>query len=89
LPRPEKFLNQILARENPEAFKNTLVSYSVLLLLGFFVGKGLDIMLKPAAALLTFYLLFGAIGLSVEWFLLGNAPVLDSLQLIVHPGMFT
>jgi hypothetical protein len=90
LAAPGEVLNQLLARQNPLAFVHTLLSYSVLLLAGFFVGKGLDRILKSRAiSLLTFYLLFGALGLAVEWFLLGNAPVLDPLQLVVQPGMFT
>ncbi len=36
-----------------------------------------------------FYLLFGTLGLMVEWCLLGNAPVLDVFQVVVQPGMFT
>jgi hypothetical protein len=35
------------------------------------------------------YLLFGTLGLMVEWLLLGNAPVLDPFQIITQPGMFT
>jgi len=57
---------------------------------GFFVGKGLYALIRSRsrAALLN-YLLFGTLGLMVEWFLLGNAPVLDVFQLVTQPGMFS
>ena len=87
---PGEILNQILSRRNPRAFLNTLESYAVLLFLGFFIGNLISRVAgcKSRAAILN-YVLFGSLGLSVEWFLLGNAPVFDWLQLIVQPGMFT
>ena len=36
-----------------------------------------------------FYLLFGFRGLMMGWFLLGNPPVLNPLQFITQPSMFT
>ncbi len=87
---PAEVLNQILARQNVRAFRSTMISYAVLLLIAYFVGKGISRMFKRRSrALLVYYLLFGTLGLMVEWFLLGNAPVLDPLQVIVQPGMFT
>jgi hypothetical protein len=87
---PGEILNQVMSRRNPGAFWTTLGSYSVLLFLGFFTGKLiLHVIKSRARAALAQYLLFGSLGLSVEWFLLGNAPVLDLLQLVVQPGMFT
>jgi hypothetical protein len=87
---PGEVLNQLLARRDPVAFRHTLVSYAVLLVLGYGVGGLLRLAVKSAAvSSLVFYLLFGTLGLMVEWFLLGNAPVLDVFQVIVQPGMFT
>ena len=40
-------------------------------------------------AALGYYLSFGCLGLTVEWLLLGNAPVWDWLQPITQAGMFT
>jgi hypothetical protein len=88
---PGEILNQVLARNDPRAFGATMISYSVLLLIGFFVSKGISAMFPNSAAKsrLVYYLLFGFLGLMVEWFLLGNTPVLDPLQVITQPGMFT
>lgn len=87
---PGEVLNQILARQNVRAFRSTMISYAVLLLIGYLVGWGIGRMAKRRSrALLVYYLLFGTLGLMVEWFLLGNAPVLDPFQVIVQPGMFT
>jgi hypothetical protein len=87
---PGEVLNQILSRRDLGAFWKTLVSYSVLLLLGHFIGKLICRATgSKARAVIVHYLLFGSLGLSVEWLLLGNAPVLDWLQLVVQPGMFT
>jgi hypothetical protein len=87
---PGEILNQVMSRRNPGAFWTTLGSYGVLLIFGFFTGQWLfRVMKSRACAALVQYLLFGSLGLSVEWFLLGNTPVLDLLQLVVQPGMFT
>ena len=86
---PGEVLNQILARQNVRAFGSTMISYAVLLLIGFFVGKGISAVFNKSKARLIYYLLFGCLGLMVEWFLLGNAPVLEPLQIITQPGMFT
>jgi len=86
---PGEVLNQILARHNVRAFSSTMISYTVLLMVGFFVGKGLGAIFSKSKARLIYYLLFGFLGLMVEWFLLGNAPVLEPFQIITQPGMFT
>jgi hypothetical protein len=86
---PGEVLNQILARHNVRAFGSTMISYTALLLVGFFVGKGISAVCKKARSRLIYYLLFGFLGLTVEWFLLGNAPVLEPFQVIAQPGMFT
>ena len=86
---PGEILNQILARQNVRAFGSTMISYTVLLLVGFFVGKGISAIFAKPKARLIYYLLFGFLGLMVEWFLLGNAPVLEPFQVITQPGMFT
>ena len=86
---PGEVLNQILSRHNVPAFRSTMISYAVLLAIGFFVGKGISAMFKKSKARLIYYLLFGCLGLMVEWFLLGNAPVLEPFQIITQPGMFT
>jgi|SRR5579871_2830510 len=87
---PGEILNQIISRHNLGAFKATLISYTVLLFLGYFVGKGLQNILKNRArAAIAHYLLFGTFGLMIEWLLLGNAPVVDPFQIITQPGMFT
>jgi len=86
---PGEILNQILARQNVRAFRSTMFSYAVLLLIGFFVSKGISSVCKKSTSRLIYYLLFGLLGLMVEWFLLGNSPVLDPFQLITQPGMFT
>ena len=86
---PGEVLNQILARHNVRAFRSTMISYTVLLLIGYFVGKGISSVCKKSRSRLIYYLLFGSLGLLVEWFLLGNAPVLDPFQIITQPGMFT
>lgn len=86
---PGEILNQILARHNIRAFRSTMISYVGLLLIGFFVGKGLSALFTKSKARLIYYLLFGFFGLMVEWFLLGNAPVLEPFQIITQPGMFT
>jgi len=90
LATPGEILNQILARNDIRAFRTTLFSYASLLLVGFFVGRIiLAVVKKDSPAAVSYYLLFGSLGLAVEWCLLGNAPVLDVLQLITQPGMFT
>jgi hypothetical protein len=90
LAAPGEVLNQILARRDLRAFRTTLFSYAILLLVAFFVCKLIrGAVKKRAVAVLSSYLLFGSFGLSVEWFLLGNAPVLDVGQMITQPGMFT
>ena len=86
---PGEVLNQILSRHNLPAFRSTMVSYSVLLLIGFFVEKGISAVFRKSRARLAYYLLFGLLGLMVEWFLLGNAPVLEPFQIVTQPGMFT
>ena len=86
---PGEVLNQILARHDVRAFRTTMISYSVLLLIGFFVSKCLSAFCQKSRARLMHYLMFGFLGLMVEWFLLGNAPVLEPFQLITQPGMFS
>ncbi len=86
---PAELLNQILARQNPQAFRSTMTSYAVLLFIGFFVGKGISALQPKSRARLIYYLLFGTLGLMVEWLLLGNAPALEPFQVITQPGMFT
>ena len=87
---PGEILNQLLSRQDPRGFRNTMISYFVLLVIGYFAGMALRAVVKRRAlAALLFYLLFGCLGLSVEWFLLGNAPVADLLQLVTQPGMFS
>jgi hypothetical protein len=90
LAAPGEVLNQILARHDARAFRITMTSYSILLCVGFFVGKGIARLIKRRArAMLVYYLGFGSLGLAVEWLLLGNAPTLDPFQVITQPGMFT
>ena len=86
---PGEILNQILARQNVSAFRSTMMSYAVLLLIGFFADKGVNALCNKFRARLIYYLLFGFLGLMVEWFLLGNAPVLEPFQIVTQPGMFT
>lgn len=88
---PGEVLNQILARHNVRAFGSTMISYTVLLVIGFFVEKGITALFRKSksTARLIYYLLFGSLGLMVEWRLLGNAPVMDPFQIITQPGMFT
>jgi len=86
---PGEVLNQILARHNVQAFRSTMISYTVLLLIGYFVGEGISSVCKKSRSRLIYYLLFGFLGVMVEWFLLGNAPVLEPFQIITQPGMFT
>jgi len=86
---PGEVLNQILARHNIRAFRSTMISYAALLSIGFFVDKGISSVCTKSKARLIYYLLFGFLGLMVEWFLLGNAPVLEPFQIITQPGMFT
>jgi len=66
-----------------------MISYAVQLLIGFFLEKGFSVACRKSRARLGYYLMFGFLGLMVEWFLLGNAPVLEPFQLITQPGMFT
>lgn len=87
---PGEFLNQILARHDMRAFRSTMVSYALLLFIGYFVANGLcRLFRKRCYAALANYLFFGTLGLMVEWFLLQNTPVLDPFQIITQPGMFT
>jgi hypothetical protein len=86
---PGEILNQILARHDIRAFGSTMISYTVLLLIGFFVEKAISARFQKPKARLIYYLLFGFLGLMVEWVLLGNAPVLEPFQLITQPGMST
>ncbi len=87
---PGEILNQVLARHDIRAFRSTMISYVILLFIGFFVAKGLcRLFRKRCYAALANYLFFGTLGLMVEWFLLGNAPVIDPLQVVTQPGMFT
>jgi hypothetical protein len=90
LAAPGEVLNQVLARHNLPAFRSTLTTYSILLLVGFFVRGGfLRLIRSRARAMVVYYLAFGCLGLAVEWFLLGNAPVAEPFQVITQPGMFT
>jgi hypothetical protein len=90
LAAPGEILNQILARNDVRAFRTTMFSYSILLLIGFFVGKGIVLLIQHRArAMMIYYLGFGSLGLAVEWLLLGNAPTVDPFQVITQPGMFT
>lgn len=86
---PGEVLNQILSRHNLPAFRSTMISYTVLLAIGFFVGKIINVKFKKSRSLLIYYLLFGSLGLMVEWGLFGNTPVLEPFQIITQPGMFT
>lgn len=87
---PGEVLNQVLSHRNPRAFGVTMISYTALMVVGYFVGEaGSRGNRRPATAARNQYLLFGSLGLAVEWLLLGNAPVLELLQPIVQPGMFT
>lgn len=90
LAAPGEVLNQILARHNLPAFRNTMTSYSILLFVGFLARGGiLRLFASRARAMVVYYLAFGCLGLAVEWFLLGNGPVANPLQVITQPGMFT
>jgi hypothetical protein len=90
LAAPGEVLNQILARNDVRAFRTTMISYSILLFVGFFVGKVIALLIKHRArAMIIYYLGFGSLGLAVEWLLLGNAPSVDPFQVITQPGMFT
>jgi hypothetical protein len=86
---PGEVLNQILSRRDVPAFRSTMISYAVLLAIGFFVGKGISARFTKSRARLIYYLLFAFLGLMVEWCLLGNAPVLEPFQIVTQPGMFT
>ena len=87
---PGEVLNQILSKHNIHAFMNTMFSYIFLLFTGFFAGNVINRIVKDKSrAAIIYYLLFGTFGLMIEWFLLGNAPILDLFQIIVQPGMFT
>ncbi len=86
---PGEILNQILARHNVRAFGSTMISYTGLLLIGFFVEKLISARFQKHKTRLIYYLLFGFLGLMVEWFLLGNGPVLEPFQVVTQPGMFT
>jgi len=87
---PGEILNQILARHNVAAFRSTMLSYVVLLFIAFFTAKAIQrIVRRRDYAVICYYLLFGTLGLMVEWFLLGNAPVADPFQVVTQPGMFT
>jgi hypothetical protein len=87
---PGEVLNQILARHDLRAFRSTMIRYIVLLFIGYFVAKALcRLFRKRCYAALANYLFFGTLGLMVEWFLLGNSPVIDPFQIVVQPGMFT
>ena len=87
---PGEILNQVLARHDLRAFRSTMISYVILLFIGFFVAKGLcRVFRKRFYAALANYVFFGTLGLMVEWFLLGNSPVIDPFQIVVQPGMFT
>lgn len=62
----------------------------MLLFVGYFLTRAIRRGFKKKHhAALAIYLLSGTLGLMVEWFLLGNSPVLDPFQVIVQPGMFT
>jgi hypothetical protein len=90
LAAPGEILNQILARHDVRAFRTTMFSYSILLLIGFSVGKGIALLInRRARAMVIYYLGFGSLGLAVEWLLLGNAPSADPFQVITQAGMFT
>jgi hypothetical protein len=90
LAAPGEILNQILARHDVRAFRTTMFSYSILLLIGFSVGKGIALLInRRARTMVIYYLGFGSLGLAVEWLLLGNAPSADPFQVITQAGMFT
>ena len=90
LAAPCEILNQILARHDVSAFRTTMFSYSILLFIGFSVGKGIALLInRRARAMVIYYLGFGSLGLAVEWLLLGNAPSADPFQVITQAGMFT
>ena len=64
-----------------------MFSYSILLFIGFFVGKGIALLIKHRArAMVIYYLGFGSLGLAVEWLLLGNAPSAIHSKSSPNPG---
>lgn len=91
LAAPGEVLNQILARGDYKAFGSTMISYTILLAIGFWTYAGILRVLRTRyRTTLVYYLLFASLGLMVEWFLLRNAPNLrDPFQPITQLGMFT
>jgi hypothetical protein len=68
---PGEISNQLLIRRSPAGFAITLLNYVWFLALGFWVGGLIDRRLKSRlAARLTYFFLYGFVGLMIEWFVL-------------------
>ena len=85
----EEFITQGVLKHTYTAwFLPTLVAFIPFLLLLRLIGWCLDKTLSESAALLIYYLVAGAIGLSVEWFLIGLSPWRDPQAPIIATTLF-
>lgn len=67
-------VNVLVLRKGPGAFFGALFLYVLALTLMYMVGKFIEARASAKNADAVAYLIGGAFGLSVEWFLIGNAP---------------
>ena len=72
---PGEISNQLLIHQSLRGFGTTLFSYVWFLALGFAVGRLFDRTFKTRyASRLIYFLVYGCVGLMIEWFLLGVYP---------------
>jgi hypothetical protein len=70
-----EFLFCFVARFRPAAFLTVLIFYPVYFSFTFLISRALDRRLRSSTlSMLVHYILFGGIGLWIEWTFLGNAP---------------
>ncbi|HEX2970922.1 MAG TPA: hypothetical protein VHP11_01245 [Tepidisphaeraceae bacterium] len=73
---PGEISNQLLIHQSARAFWITMLSYVWFLALGFGVGRLLDWAFGAKfPSRLTYFFLYGCVGLMIEWFLLGVYPL--------------
>jgi hypothetical protein len=84
---PPEYLNQVLIHETWSGYRTTILVNAVLLVFMFFLWRWLSRTSSDGRSRkgpIAYFFIAGILGLFVEWFLIGNHPLSDSLQL----GMF-
>ena len=68
---PGEIANQIIVHKTLWGFASTMLIYSVLLFFGYFISK---LFKRKLALTLLYFVLFGIIGLLIEYFIIGQGP---------------